>query len=78
MLFIALAAAEEGLEGGWLRFTAEQIGFGALVGAAAGALGGPALLRAAERGWTTTVYGSRCAARLRMIQRRSSSAPQTM
>jgi NhaP-type Na+/H+ or K+/H+ antiporter len=56
MLFIALAAAEEGLEGGWLRFTAEQIGFGALIGVAAGALGGLALLRAAGRGWTTTVY----------------------
>jgi NhaP-type Na+/H+ or K+/H+ antiporter len=56
MLFIALAASDEGLEGGWLRFTAEQIGFGALVGVAAGALGGFALLRAAERGWTTTVY----------------------
>jgi NhaP-type Na+/H+ or K+/H+ antiporter len=56
MLFIALAAAEEGLEGGWLRFTAEQIGLGALVGVAVGALGGLALLRAAQRGWTTTAY----------------------
>jgi NhaP-type Na+/H+ or K+/H+ antiporter len=56
MLFIALAAAEEGLGGGWLRFAVEQIGFGALVGVAAGALGGLALLRAAERGWTTRVY----------------------
>jgi NhaP-type Na+/H+ or K+/H+ antiporter len=56
MLFIALAAAEEGIEGGWLRFTAEQIGFGALVGVAVGALGGLALLRAAERRWATTVY----------------------
>jgi NhaP-type Na+/H+ or K+/H+ antiporter len=56
MLFIALAASEEGLEGGWLRFTAEQIGFGALIGVAAGALGGLALLRAAERGWSTAAY----------------------
>src|SRR5918995_6577856 len=56
MLFIALAAADEGLEGGWLRFTTEQIGLGALIGVAAGALGGLALLLAAERGWTTTVY----------------------
>jgi|Tabmets5t2r1_1033131.scaffolds.fasta_scaffold02346_2 NhaP-type Na+/H+ or K+/H+ antiporter len=56
MLFIALAASEEGLEGGWLPFTAEQIGFGALIGVAAGALGGLALLRAAQRGWATTVY----------------------
>ena len=56
MLFIALAAAGEGLEGGWLRFAAEQIGFGALIGVAVGALGALALLRAAERGWTTVVY----------------------
>ena len=27
-LFIALAAAEEGLGGGWLRFAVEQIGYG--------------------------------------------------
>ena len=45
MLFIALAAAEEGLGGGWLRFAVEQIGFGALVGVAAGALGGARALR---------------------------------
>jgi sodium/hydrogen antiporter len=56
MLFIALAAASEGIDGGWLRFTAEQIGFGALIGVAVGALGGLALLRAAQRGWSTTVY----------------------
>ena len=56
MLFIALAAAEEGLGGGWLLFAVEQIGFGALIGIAAGALGGLALLRAAARGWTTRAY----------------------
>jgi sodium/hydrogen antiporter len=56
MLFIALAAAEEGVGGGWLRFTVEQIGFGALVGVAVGALGGLALLRAAQRRWATSVY----------------------
>jgi NhaP-type Na+/H+ or K+/H+ antiporter len=56
MLFVALAASEEGLGGGWLRFTVEQIGFGVVVGVAAGALGGLALLRTAERGWSTTVY----------------------
>ena len=29
-LFIGLAAAEEGLGGGWLRFAVEQIGYGTL------------------------------------------------
>jgi NhaP-type Na+/H+ or K+/H+ antiporter len=55
-LFIALAAAEEGIEGGWLRFTLEQIGYGAVIGAAAGAAGGLALRRAAAVGWTTVVF----------------------
>ena len=56
MLFIALAAADEGLEGGWLRFAVEQIGYGALIGAAVGAGGGALLARAAARGWTTPVF----------------------
>jgi NhaP-type Na+/H+ or K+/H+ antiporter len=56
MLFIALAAAEEGLEGGWARFALEQIGYGTLIGAIAGVAGGLGLLRAAERGWTTPVF----------------------
>jgi NhaP-type Na+/H+ or K+/H+ antiporter len=55
-LFIALAAAEEGLEGGWLRFALEQIGYGVLVGAAVGAAGGLALRRASEQSWTTQVF----------------------
>ncbi len=55
-LFIALAAAEEGLEGGWVRFALEQIGYGTLIGAAVGAAGGVALARAAARGWTTHVF----------------------
>jgi sodium/hydrogen antiporter len=33
-LFIGLAAAEEGLGGGWIRFAVEQIGYGTLIGAA--------------------------------------------
>jgi NhaP-type Na+/H+ or K+/H+ antiporter len=45
-LFIALAAAEEGIEGGWLQFTLEQIGYGTLIGAAVGAGGAFALKRA--------------------------------
>src|SRR5688572_12022131 len=56
MLFIALAAAQEGLEEGWVRFTVEQIGYGTLIGVAVGAAGGAALRRAADRGWTTTTF----------------------
>jgi sodium/hydrogen antiporter len=56
MLFIALAAAHEGLDEGWVRFAVEQIGLGTLIGVAVGGAGGAALRRAAERGWTTTVF----------------------
>jgi NhaP-type Na+/H+ or K+/H+ antiporter len=56
MLFIALAAAHEGLEEGWLQFAVEQIGYGTLIGAAVGAAGGAALKRAAERDWTTPSF----------------------
>ena len=56
MLFIAFAADHEGLENGWLRFAAEQIGLGVLVGLAVGGVGGWVLRRAAARGWTTTVF----------------------
>jgi sodium/hydrogen antiporter len=55
-LFIALALAEEGIEGGWLQFTLEQIGYGTLIGGAVGFGGGLALRRAAERGWTTPAF----------------------
>ena len=55
-LFIALAAAEEGIEGGWLQFTLEQIGLGALIGAAVGAAGGLALRRAVAAGWTRGIF----------------------
>jgi NhaP-type Na+/H+ or K+/H+ antiporter len=56
MLFIALAAADEGLEGGWVNFALEQIGYGTLTGAAVGAGGGLLLARAAARGWTTPLF----------------------
>jgi NhaP-type Na+/H+ or K+/H+ antiporter len=55
-LFIALAAAAEGIEGGWVRFALEQIGYGVLIGGACGVVGGLALRRAAARGWTTHVF----------------------
>jgi len=56
MLFIALAAAGEGLESGWLQFALEQIGLGTLIGAAVGAAGGTALARAAARGWAAPLF----------------------
>jgi sodium/hydrogen antiporter len=55
-LFIALALAEEGIEGGWLQFTLEQIGYGTLIGGAVGFGGGLALRLAAERGRTTPAF----------------------
>ena len=51
MVFLALAAADAGLGEGWVRFSLEQIGYGALIGGTLGAAGGWALRRAAERGW---------------------------
>jgi NhaP-type Na+/H+ or K+/H+ antiporter len=56
MLFLALAAAHEGLEEGWVRFAVEQIGYGALIGVAVGGVGAAAIRRAAARGWTTAVF----------------------
>ena len=50
------AAAEEGLGGGWVRFAVEQIGYGTLIGAAAGVAGGVALRSAAARGWTVPLF----------------------
>jgi NhaP-type Na+/H+ or K+/H+ antiporter len=56
MLFIALAAAEEGIDDGWVLFAVEQIGFGAAIGIAVGAGGGWALRRSVERAWTTATF----------------------
>ena len=67
MLFIALAAAHEGLEEGWVRFALEQIGYGTLIGLAVGGAGGAALRRAAGRGWTTTVFERLALAALAVI-----------
>ena len=55
-LFIALALSEEHVRGEWLRFAVQQIGYGALIGAAAGAAGGLALRRAAGREWTAPEF----------------------
>jgi len=67
MLFIALAAAHEGLDEGWLHFAAAQIGYGTLIGAAVGGAGGAALSRAAERGWTTPTFERLALAALAII-----------
>ena len=55
-LFIGLAVAEEGVGGGWIRFAVEQIGYGTLIGLAAGIAGGVALRRASARGWTVPLF----------------------
>ena len=67
MLFIALAAAHEGLEEGWVRFAVEQIGYGALIGVAVGGVGAAAIRRAAARGWTTAVFERLALAALAII-----------
>jgi sodium/hydrogen antiporter len=67
MLFIGLAASHDGLEDGWLQFALEQIGYGALVGVAVGAVGGMALRRASERGWTVPVFEQLALAALAVI-----------
>ena len=69
-LFIGLAAAEEGLGGGGLRFAAEQIGYGTLIGAAAGVAGGVALRRASGRGWTVPLFEKLALAALAVIHLR--------
>ena len=66
-LFIGLAVAEEGLGGGWLRFAVEQVGYGTLIGAAAGVAGGWALRRASERGWTVPLFEKLALAALAVI-----------
>ena len=66
-LFIGLAAAEEGLDGGWLRFAFEQIGYGTLIGVAAGVVGGVALRRASAREWTVPLFEKLALAALAVI-----------
>jgi NhaP-type Na+/H+ or K+/H+ antiporter len=66
-LFIALALSEQHVKGGWLVFAVEQIGYGALIGAAVGAAGGLALRHAAERGWTTPEFERLALAALAVI-----------
>ena len=66
-LFIALAAAEEGIEGGWIQFAIEQIGLGILVGAVIGAVGGWLLHWASERGLTEPLFEKLAFAALAVI-----------
>jgi NhaP-type Na+/H+ or K+/H+ antiporter len=54
MLFISLAKIESpGEDTSWLVFTAQQIGFGLLVGLALGWVGGRLMANAERRGWMT-------------------------
>jgi NhaP-type Na+/H+ or K+/H+ antiporter len=52
-LFLALALGDGEVESAqdWVVFTVEQIGFGAIVGALVGAVGGYLLMRAEDRDW---------------------------
>jgi NhaP-type Na+/H+ or K+/H+ antiporter len=65
-LLIGLAA-EEGLGGGWLCFAVEQIGYGTLIGAAAGVADGVALRRASARGRTVPLFEKLALAALAVI-----------
>lgn len=58
-LFSALTAAEGRSEstGHWVRFLAEQIGFGVVGGIVVGAGGGWLLVRARQRGWAAGIEG---------------------
>lgn len=50
-LFAALAAGEEATSGFWLRFAAQQIGVGMLIGIAVGVLGALAIEAATKHNW---------------------------
>lgn len=52
-ILTALAAADAGVESStsWVRFVAEQVGFGMVIGIVVGACGGAALDYCADRGW---------------------------
>lgn len=50
-ILVALAAAEEGTAGEWTEFVARQIGFGVVVGIAAGAIGGRLIDWFSSRDW---------------------------
>lgn len=58
-LFVAITAAEQDSEGTsfWLRFVAEQIGFGAVAGVVVGAGAGWVLLRSRQAGWVDGAHG---------------------
>ena len=55
-LFVALAAEEAGEALDWVTFAVQQVGLGALVGAACGLGGGAALEVADRRGWVTDPF----------------------
>ncbi len=57
-IVLALAAADVDLEtpGFWVGFTARQIGFGVLIGAGAGLVGGWLVNQFASRGWMEGAY----------------------
>lgn len=58
-LFVAISVAEADAEPAsfWIRFVAEQIGYGAAAGVAVGLVGGWVLLRADRAGWVDGIDG---------------------
>ena len=57
-VLLALAAAEiaSGGASDWVRFAAEQIGFGVAIGVATGVIGSALLLASTRRGWITGAF----------------------
>lgn len=57
-VFIALVAEDDGFStiDSWIRFAAEQIGYGAAIGLAVGAIGGLAVRDAGRREWMTGIH----------------------
>ncbi|MEM7141228.1 MAG: cation:proton antiporter [Actinomycetota bacterium] len=57
-VFVALAAEDENFSSAssWIRFAAEQIGYGVIVGAVVGCLGAMAVRDASRRHWMEGVY----------------------
>lgn len=57
-VFVALAAEDERFSTAdtWIRFAAEQVGYGMIVGAAVGCVAGFAVLAASRREWMEGVY----------------------
>lgn len=68
-VFLALAAVEidRGNAGSWVRFAAEEIGYGVLIGVATGAIGAALIRYCTGRGWMTGTFRQLSALALALI-----------